>query len=265
LDLLRKYGDVIGIDWDEAPGPLDKLPVEILNLASSPILAAAQITIQGMKATTGSGEPEAGAAFEKSAEQYEEAGNQLIAADVKTKTWDGTAAASYEATNDKHRHLTFEVAEAEKEMQGLLRDLAAQITETRTNLQDAVDFLANYDTATLWMNAIPGGGAVKAAADLGVASTQLGLANASMAKLVAESVLTAHRVRTPLERYENAGRQEMLDPEGDFPCGEPFGDERTEGQLPSRTDPNEPYIPPEPDGPPVTYPPVTPYETPAPR
>ena len=54
LDLLRRYGDVIGVNWGKQPGPLDKFPnLGALNLASSPILVAAQITTQGMKATTG--------------------------------------------------------------------------------------------------------------------------------------------------------------------------------------------------------------------
>jgi hypothetical protein len=133
LDLLRRYGDVVGVDWDKGPSLLDKLAnTAVLELAGSPILAGAQVAIKGMKATTGSGEPEAGEAFKKSAELYDEAGNLLIDAAVKPDCWDGTAAEAYEKRNDSHRHLTIEVAGAEKNMQGYLSDLAAQVTETRT-------------------------------------------------------------------------------------------------------------------------------------
>ncbi|MET4430787.1 EspA/EspE family type VII secretion system effector [Mycolicibacterium sp. 624] len=266
LDILRRYGDVIGVKWDKAPGPLDRLPnLGVVNLASSPILAAAQVTIQGMKATTGSGEPQAGEAFEKSADLYEEAGDLLIDASVKDDQWNGTAANAYGEINDKHRHLTLEAAAADREMKQSLSRLAAQVNATRKDLQDAIDFLSDYDTTTSWMNAIPGGAAVKAAADMGVASTQLGFAEFSIARLVAESALVANEMRTPQGRYESAAGEDKVDPENTFPCGEPFGDERTGGQLPSRTLPNTPFTPPVIDGPPVIYPPATPYEIPAPR
>ena len=187
-----------------------------------------------MKATTGSGEPQAGEAFRKSAVLYDEAGDLLIDAAVKTDSWDGTAAVAYEEKNDVHRHLTIEVASAEKNMQGYLSDLAAQVSETRTNLEDPVKFLSDYDTATSWMNAIPGGAAVKSAADLGVASTQLQLAKITMVKLLAESLLNANRIRDQVGTYEAAARQVLLGDDKNIvlPCGEPFGDERTEADYP---------------------------------
>lgn len=265
LDLLRKYGDVVGVDWDDGPSVLDRVANTVTTYAGSPILAAAQVTIQGMKATTGSGEPQDGEAFTKSADLYEEAGNLLIDAAPKEDRWDGTAARTYGDTNDAHRRLTLEVAEAEREMRAALSRLAAQVTATRTDLQDAIDFLSDYDTSTSWMNAIPGGAAVKAAGDLGVAATQIGLAEASIAKLVAESASVAFAMRSPRGRYESAAGEEELDPEGLFPCGEPFGDERRTGTLPSRSQSNVPYTPPEHDGPPVNYPPATPRGSSAPR
>lgn len=265
LDLLRRYGDVVGVDWDDGPSVLDRVANTVTTFAGSPILAAAQVTIQGMKATTGSGEPQAGEAFEKSADLYEEAGNLLIDAAPKDDRWDGTAAGTYGDTNDVHRRLTLEVAEAEREMHAALSRLAAQVTATRTDLQDAIDFLSDYDTSTSWMNAIPGGAAVKAAGDLGVAAAQIGLAEASIAKLVAESASVAFTMRSPRGQYESAAGENELDPEGLFPCGEPFGDERGTGTLPSRSQSDVPYTPPDNDGPPVNYPPATPYGSSAPR
>jgi len=266
--ILQRYGEVIGVDWDKAPGPLDRLPnAGVLDLASSPILLAAQMVIKGMRATTGSGEPQDGAAFKKSAELYEDAGNVLIDAAVKNDRWNGTASDAYEAKNDSHRHLTLEVASAEKDMQGYLSALAEQVTGTRTDLEGAVKFLSDYDTATAWMNAVPGGAAVKAIGDTGVAATQVQLSQFSMSKLLAESLLNANRIRDKIGTYQDAAGQQMLDsdPEKPFPCGEPFGDERTNGQLPGRVDPNtnQAYVPPVP--PPIEHPPATPYGTAAPR
>jgi hypothetical protein len=252
FDLLRRYGDVVGVNWNKPPRLLDKAANTLVDLAGSPILAGAQVAIRGMKATTGSGEPEAGEAFKKSAELYDEAGDLLIDAAAKADLWDGTAAEAYDEKNATHRHLTIEVAGAEKNMQSYLSELAAQVTETRKDLDERVKFLADYDTATSWMNAIPGGAAVKAAADLGVASTQLELAQMTMTKLVAESVLNANRIRDQVGTYEAAAAQVLFGADESIvlPCGEPFADERTEGLLPRRTDPNRPYVPPESDGPP---------------
>lgn len=265
LDLLRRYGDFIGVDWDDKPGILDRASNTVTAVAGSPILAAAQVTIQGMKATTGSGEPQAGEAFAKSADLYEEAGDLLIGATPKEDLWDGTASNTYRGANNTHRHLTFEVVEAEREMRAALSRCAAQVTETRQDLQDAIDFLSDYDTSTSWMNAIPGGAQVKAAADVAVAATQIGLAEASIAKLVAESASVALALRSPRNRYQSAADEKELDPEGRFPCGEPFGDERTDGTLPSRAQPTTPFTPPERDGPPVIYPPAKPQQSSPPR
>ena len=270
LDLLRKYGDVVGIDWDKGPSILDRtLAPAITNLAGSPILAAAQLAIQGMNATTGSGEPQDGEAFEKSADLYEEAGNLLIDAAPVPDRWEGVAATTYGEKNDEHRRLTFEVAEAEKGMRRALSRLAAQVTSTRNDLQEAIDLLSDYDTSTSWMNFIPGGAAVKAASDAGVAATQLSVAQATVAKLVAESVSVALDVRAFLDKYQNAADQKMLDsdprPKYKFPCNEPFDRERFPGGLPNRAENDTPFTMPEPLGPPVAYPPATPYQSSAPR
>lgn len=263
LDLLRKYGDVIGLDPSTGPGPLDKLPnLGVLGLAGSPIIAGAQLTIKGMKLTTGSDEPEDGEAFKKSGQLYEDAGNDLIQADVNVSAWDGTAAVTYKSKNDEHRHQVLEVAVAEQNMQRLLSALAERVTATRKNLDDRVQFLSDYDTATSWMNSVPGGAAVKAMGDIAVAAEQSAEARIAMARLVAESISTSLDIRNQIDTYRTAADQEVLDSGDTFPCGEPFGDERTNGTLPRRTKPETPYTIPDSDGPAVEYPPATPYESP---
>lgn len=268
IDLLRKYGDVIGGKWSDPPGPLDRqLPNSeaigaIANLAESPIIMAAQLAIYGMKLTTGSGEPETGEAFDTSEKKYREAGDLLIQTEVYNRAqWDGTAADAYKLKAAEHRHQTFEVAEGEKEMRPLLQALGQKVKETRDGLQDLIDFLANYDTATSWMNSIPGGAIAKAIADAGVASTQLSMAQVSMAALVAESYDKADKIRAVVSRYHGASVQQLFGEQTDaqgrpvvLPCGEPFGDERTNGTLPTRTKANAPYEPPFYPEPPVLQP-----------
>ncbi|WP_102144925.1 EspA/EspE family type VII secretion system effector [Mycobacterium hubeiense] len=98
LDFIkRRAEDVLGVKWDKGPGILDKVSVlnEFIGMAGSPILAAAQTAIRGMKATTGSGEPEDGEAFKKSSDLLDEAADLVIAADPKSDRWDGTASETY--------------------------------------------------------------------------------------------------------------------------------------------------------------------------
>ena len=146
-------------------------------------------------------------------------------------------------------------------MRPLLQALGQKVKETRDGLQDLIDFLANYDTATSWMNSIPGGAIPKAIADAGVASTQLSMAQVSMAALVAESYDKADKIRAVASRYHGASVQQLFGEQTDaqgrpvvLPCGEPFGDERTNGTLPTRTNANAPYEPPFYPEPPVLQP-----------
>jgi hypothetical protein len=268
IDLLRKYGDVIGIKWGDPPGPLDRQLANsdalgaIANLAESPIIMAAQIAIYGMKVTTGSGEPETGEAFVTSEKKYRDAAGLLEETEIDDPAqWDGTAATAYQKKASDHRHQTYEVAEGDKEMRPLLLALGQKVKETRDGLQGSIDFLADYDTATSWMNSIPGGAVPKAIADAGVASTQLSMAQVSMAALVAESYDKADKIRAIASRYERASVQQLFGEQTDsngnpieLPCGEPFGDERTNGTLPTRTDPDASYKPPFNPEPPVLQP-----------
>lgn len=272
FDLLRKYGDVVGVDWLKGPSLLDRLPnLGVLELAGSPILASAQLTIKGMKQTTGSGEPEDGADFKKSSAKYTEAGDLIFDAAPSEDRWNGTAAGAYKEKNKEHYSSTYGVASAEADMHRLIGQLAAQVTLTRKNLDGHIQFLSDVDAATAWMNAVPGGAMVKATTDLATATAVLAQATGDLAILTAESVSKAGEIRSRIVEYEEtashllvgqlSGKDDNNDGLDDnaVPCDEPFGNERTQGTLPTRTDPSSSYEVPDPQGPAVEYPPATPY------
>ncbi|MEH3137397.1 MAG: EspA/EspE family type VII secretion system effector [Mycolicibacterium neoaurum] len=272
FDLLRKYGDVVGFDWSKGPGPLDKIPnLGELGLTSSPILAAAQLTIKGMKQTTGSGDPEDGADFEKSAAKYTEAGDLIFDAAPLEDRWDGAASGVYRKTNEEHRGSTYGVASAEADLHRLIGQMAAQVRMTRENLDGQFGFLADVDTATSWMNVVPGGASVKAVSDLAAAAAALAVATGDLAILTAESISKAGEIKAKLPAYERASSQTLvgeatgLDLDADgvddglVPCGEPFGEERKTRALPGRTSPSVPFKEPEPQAPQSENPPATPY------
>lgn len=266
LDFIkRRVGDVLGVNWDKGPGILDKVSVlnESIGMAGSPILVAAQTAIRGMKATTGSGEPEDGEAFKKSADLLYEGAELVVAADPKSDRWDGTASETYEATNLTHRRHVYGVADADQEIQKVIGDQAGQVAGTRKDLDDQVKFLSDFDTSTSWLSFVPGGAAVKAIMDMATASAALAVSQNAMRSLVAKSLENAGKIRNQQRAYQDAAEQEL--PGGDA-CA-PFVDPRIDiqdGHRPSRLDPEEPYLVPDPEGPTVEYPPATPQPAPAP-
>lgn len=180
----------------------------------------------------------------------------------------------YAEKNQEHYASTFGVASAEADLHRLIGQLAAQVTLTRKNLDGHVKFLSDVDTATAWMNAVPGGAMVKATTDLATATAVLAQATGDMAILTAESVSKAGEIRRTTSAYQRAANQILVGQpvkvdvnadgrdDGIVPCDEPFGTERASGNLPDRAEPDTPYEMPAPRGPAVEYPPATPYTQP---
>ena len=250
-------------DPSKGPSILDKFGFmhdnPLVKLAGSPILGGAQLVINGMKLTTGWGEPENGEQFGTSATEMWGAGMILVYADPVSDEWDGAASETYAGSNSEHRHQTFEVSYADKEMQSILSDEATQVANARKTLTSYSDFLADFDTATSWMSAVPGGAAAKAALDTTVAAANVAAAQATMGKLMWDVSDNASKIHAAIRRYQGAADEEMLDSGS---CT-PFGEEHRDGhRLPTRTQTNQ-YTPPT-QGPPVVYPPATPYESPTP-
>jgi len=79
------------------------------DIAESKILAAAQMAIDGMKATTGSGPPH-------------------------DDRWDGTASQVYKTLNASHRRVTSEVQVGNQGVAGILDIEAGQVSRTRQAL-----------------------------------------------------------------------------------------------------------------------------------
>jgi EspA/EspE family len=220
----------------KGPSLLDKAGFLVDNplekLAGSPVLAAAQGVIHGMKLTTGWGEPEKGEQFETSAKEMRDAGMILVYADPIPDEWNGSASEAYAGTNSEHRHQTFEVCYADKEMQSILSEEATQIADARNTLTGYADFLADFDTATSWMSAIPGGAAAKAALDASVAATNVAAGQATMGKLMWDVSDNASKIQAAIRSYQGAADEEMLD----YGSCTPFGEEHRNGKVPpSRT------------------------------
>lgn len=253
--------------------------------AESKILEAAQWSINGLKLSTGSGDPCNGDEFRGSSERLDTVVDTLIAAEPHTDRWDGTASQVYNAVNASHRRVTSEVQGADLEVAKILDVEAGQVGRTRTTLEDQISWLKAYDIATSWMNASPPSAALKLVLDSGAAATALGISGSALAVLVKNSIENASRIRSHLDGYEAAAKDTSGKPMGGcevFAVPEQDNPNKPEETLPrpkketplpdlhgpvaapTRSKPGEPYTVPSPEEPIVYGPPATPYGSPAP-
>ncbi|OHT78453.1 EspA/EspE family type VII secretion system effector [Mycobacterium syngnathidarum] len=286
LKLADDVGDVAegltSLGFGVGPLPTAFKSMKSLVPAESKILWLAQMAIDGMKLTTGSGNPTNGDEFRGSSERLGTAVETLIAAEPHTDRWDGTASQVYNAVNASHRRVTFEVQNADLEVANILDIEAEQVGHTRETLDDQIDWLKAYDYATMAMNAHPVSAALKVFLDTAAATTATGIAGDAIGRLLANSVQNALRIRDHLDGYENGARDTSGNPDGacevfsmpknpeeELPRYDKMADKLPEDpygpiEAPSRLDPTKPYTVPSPEEPIVYGPPATPYGNPAP-
>jgi len=254
----------LGANLGPVPSFLEKNPV--LKLAESKVIAAAQLAIAGMKATTGSNTPCTGQEFRDSSKHLEDVVWTLIHAEPHEDRWSGTAAQVYNATNASHKRLASDVQAADNEIAGHLDVEAGQVTRTRQTLNDQSDWLTKYDLATAVMNLTPPTAGLKFAMDLAAAAAALDTAGVTMAVLVKNSLENADRIGEASKRYEKPAQDTSGTPLDACGAGEVFPvPEEGEDSL-QRPDNATPL--PDPHGqpvPPTRSLPGAPYTVPEPR
>jgi hypothetical protein len=250
------------------------------RFTESKVLAAAQLAIEGMKKTTGSGTPCDGHEFRDSRTRLDTVVNTLIDAAPHDDRWDGTAAQVYNATNASHRRCASDVQAADHEIAGIIDTEAGQVSRTRKSLDDTSEGLTEYDLATMWMNATGPGRIIKFGLDCTAAAGALQTAGVTMAVLLENSVENAARIHGQLEHYGSAGKDTSGNPAGgcdvfsvpehgedDLPRPDrhatPLPDPHGGTVPPARSLPSTPYTTPGPQEAPAQTP-ATPYGAPAP-
>ncbi|MBJ7341918.1 EspA/EspE family type VII secretion system effector [Mycolicibacterium sp.] len=251
---------------------------KVTKLAESKVLSAAQLAIDALKKSTGSGNPYTGDEFRSSSQRLSGVKETLIAAEPHADRWDGTASQVYNAVNASHRRCASDVSAADEAVANALDTEAGQVTRTRQTLDDTSQNLTDYDLATCWMNATPPTAAMKFTMDVAAAGAAMATVNAALAVLTKNSAENALRILEQLSAYENAGADTSGNPQGgcdvfsvpdaDHPLARPddatpLPDPADGTQAPSRSQPNTPYTVPGPEVPPVPTP-ATPYGTSAP-
>ena len=261
----------LGVSMGPVPSALSNSTV--MKLAESKVLSAAQLAIEGLKKTTGSGAPCTGEEFRGSSERLNQVVSTLIDAEPHGDRWDGTAAQVYAAVNASHRRCVSDMQVADLAIAEVIDIEAGQVARTRTTLDDASRNLTDYDLATAWMNATPPTAAMKFAMDVAAAGAAMATVNATMAVLVKNSVENAMEIRAQLDFYANSSADTSGNPEGgcdvfaapdeDHPLARPddatpLPDPADGTRTPTRSHPDAPFTVPAPETPaPPT--PATPY------
>lgn len=250
---------------------------KVTKLAESKVLSAAQLAIDGLKKSTGSGEPYTGDEFRRSSQRLAEITETLIAAEPHTDRWDGTASQVYDAVNASHRRCASDVSAADEAVAQVLDIEAGQVSRTRETLDETSQNLTDYDLATCWMNATPPTAAIKFTMDVAAAGAAMATVNTTLAILVKNSTENALRILEHLSAYESAGADTSGNPMGGCEIfsvpdaghplarpddATPLPDPADGTQRPSRSQPNTPYTVPSPEVPPAPTP-ATPYGAPA--
>jgi len=227
------------------------------KIADSPILSAAQLTIEGEKKLAGSGDPEQGNSFDDSAEKLAEAWETLRGASRDDKQWDGRASEAYDLVNEVHIEMTDRVRDTDAILAEILKIEAGQVNRTRETLDDTSQGLYDFGLSIVWMN-VPPLKAAKMAVETAAAAAALATTTTTMGILAKNSIENARRIRECGDMYAEAA----MDTSGDGGVCGTFVDPKVDtggGTRPSRTDPNVPYTLPHPVNPPWFDAPNIPY------
>jgi len=256
----------LGVNLGRIPSKFADNP--LVKFSDSPPIEVAQLAIDAMKATTGSGDPEEGEGFEKSAGLLDEGVDILIDANPAADRWDGTASRVYGLTNDTHRRHTSDVQVADTNLAQIISAEAGQVARTRRTLDDTSQYLYDFGLSTSWMNLVPAGRAAKLAIDAAAAAAAVARAELMVGTLANNSLENARRVREQLRLYNDAAG----DTSGHGGACDPFPVEQGSPEMegippdvpPSRSLPTTTYTVPSPEESGDFWPPATEYTSPGP-
>ena len=140
--------------------------------AGSSVLEAGLDVIDGMRRTTGSGEPERGEAFRRGAQRFQEAAEHITAA--QPQDWTGRGAQAYGLANRRHARRVAAVATLDDAAYAVLARQADQIVHRRDMIDDQADRLVRFSRTSRDVATTPGvGAALKATFEMTAVATAL--------------------------------------------------------------------------------------------
>lgn len=180
---------------------------KFLKRAKTPILFGGQMTISGMKLTTGVGSPDDGTRFGAGASRFAGARDTLAGA-YPNGSWTGGGSESYSNSNSRQIGRTQTMVASDQSINAVLAREAGQITATRAVLDDQSDWLADVGLVTMLVAATPfvGQGAALAM-EIAAVSKALGACTMQLTELTQQVNSNAAEISQTAGRYgERSGR-----------------------------------------------------------
>ncbi|AKS31693.1 EspA/EspE family type VII secretion system effector [Mycolicibacterium goodii] len=212
----RALGDFSGKFTDFFQSSLGR---RMVKAARSPILAAGQHVIAGMKLTTGIGDPENGRRFGDGADRLGTVGRTLNSA-YPTDAWDSGASNTYLARNHDQVTRAQALMHADQVVAAVLSREAEQIATTREFLDSESDWLGDMSLVTMATGLIPYvGRAAQMAAEIAMVTKAVGESTDQFMMMRDKADENAAEVRDALGQYEAVAGEATA--EGDTPAFDP--------------------------------------------
>ena len=189
-DKLGMGSDVIGL-----------VQMLIGQSASTPIINAGLLAIQGMTLTCGIGDPDTGDRFGDGAEQLGQVYDTLESA-KPTSGWQGEASQAYTSQDAKQQDLARAVAEADKALEAIISNQASQNSQTREFLGTCATVLGYAILpAMIAKFSGPHGPAVATAIEVGAVAGSVPLATGQMTMMAANAVANSAQITQVIGQY----------------------------------------------------------------
>jgi hypothetical protein len=206
-----------------------------LKRAKTPILFGGQMTIAGMRLTTGFGTPDAGERFAEGADRFRRACDTLAGA-YPNGSWTGSGSESYSNGNSRQLDRAQAMATQDQSINAVLAREAGQITATRAVLDEQSDWLADVGLVTMLVAATPfvGQGA-SLAMEIAAVTKALGTCTIQLTELTQQVNGNAAEIQQTAGRYgEVSDRSDMRQqpPDSTGPTSPPGGERGDNGEVP---------------------------------
>ncbi len=183
----------------------NRIDSKLLKDASgSEILDGGQKVIEGMRLTTGAGDPEDGDRFGQGWSRFNAATETLTAA-FPNDSWTGEAADAYIGQNRTQAGRTNAVALLDRGVQTVIAREAYQVAYHRDKLDDQSNFLADLSYVTMALGLVPGyGKAMKATVEAAAVQAALSICSLELYELSREANQNAAELRQAVGLYTGA-------------------------------------------------------------
>lgn len=210
-EFVRSTGDLVGLGsvanvGQRIAGLGQKLPDSKLlrDGTGSEILDAGRLVIDGMRLTTGVGEPENGERFGQGWSGFNDAGETLSSA-FPDDSWAGAGANAYVDQNRTQTGRTNTVALLDRGVQTVIAREAYQVKYHRDKLDGQSNFLADLSYMTKALALVPGyGKAMKATVEAAAVNAALEICSLELFELSREANQNATELQQAVGLYADA-------------------------------------------------------------